>query len=121
MEVMTLFDPDRPPLARNTDPDTSRKAAERISRTLTDKHLGLLARFVYHGPMTDDQASDWAVRQNLYTRHEQARRGLRTLRDHHLLTVCLDGDGIVVTAMNQSGRLAQMWRPTLEGERRVRL
>ena len=116
---MQLFNPDNPPIARASDPHTSHLAAQQVDRKVTDKHRGLLAYYVNNGPHTDDQASEWAVRQNLYTRHEQARRAIRTLRDHQMLTLCLDGDGVVITDVNSSGRVAQLWRPTVKAERAV--
>lgn len=115
---MQLFDPDNADLYRASDPHTSRQAAQQVNRTVTAKHRGLLAHYVLDGPFTDDQASEWAVRQNLYTRHEQARRAIRTLRDHLLLALCLE-DGKPMTAVNSSGREAVLYRATVDGERAV--
>lgn len=113
---MQLFNPDNPPIARASDPHTSHLAAQQVDRKVTDKHRGLLAYYVNNGPQTDDQASEWAVRQNLYTRHEQARRAIRTLRDHDLLTLCLDIDGTPMTDVNSSGRSAQLWHSTFKAD-----
>jgi len=118
--TMQLFNPDNPPIARANDPHTSHLAAQQVDRKVTDKHRGLLAYYVNNGPHTDDQASEWAVRQNLYSRHEQARRALRTLRDHGLLGLCLDEDGTPLTAVNVSGREALLYRATFDAERAVR-
>lgn len=103
----TLFE------ARNTDPNTSRRAAETLSHKLTDKHIAVIDYVKQCGSATDDQIASAMVDRGLWARHEQARRAIRTVREHHRrLKAVLNADGTVATAENVSGRQAILWEVT---------
>ena len=106
----TLFE------ARNSDPHTSRRAAEGLSHKLTDKHQAII-QYVKERPggaATDDQIASAMVNRGLWQRHEQARRAIRTLRERHgLLRAKRFADGTVATSRNLlSGREAILWEAT---------
>jgi len=103
----TLFE------ARNTDPNTSRRSAETLSHKLTDKHWAVINYVRTNGPVTDDQIASVMVERGLCLRHEQARRIVRTVREHHgMMRAVLNADGTVATAENVSGRQAILWEAT---------
>lgn len=107
MEQPTLFE------ARNTDPNTSRRAAERLSHKIGDKHRAIIEYLKLVGSATDDQIASAMVDRGLWARHEQARRAIRTLREHHRqMRAVLNDDGTVATAENVSGRQAILWEVT---------
>lgn len=97
------------PLYRRSDPWTSREAAATVDRKLNAKHQTMLAVIRHMGPFTDDDASDRAVSRGYFTRHEQARRVIRTLRDHLLIVPCVDEHGVQRAKINSSGRKALLW------------
>ena len=104
MEQPTLFE------ARNSDPNTSRRSAEQLSHKLTDKHEAIIQYVKDCGCATDDQIASAMVDRGLWARHEQARRAIRTLREHHRqMRAVLNDDGTVATAKNVSGRQAILW------------
>lgn len=104
MEQPSLFE------ARNSDPATSKRAAEQLSHKLSDRHHEILRHLKLHGALTDDQMATAMVEQGLWGRHEQARRAIRTVREHHrLMRALLNDDGTVATAENESGRQAILW------------
>lgn len=118
----TLFpSDDNRDLYRRTDPWTSRAAGEQVKRDIKGIHLALLTRYVHSGPYTDDQIATWAVDQNLCARHEQARRIIRTLRDHNLIRPELQPGSAkeVRTAINSSGRAAILYNVNSHGARLV--
>ena len=118
----TLFpSDDNRDLYRRNDPWTSRAAAEQVQRDIKGIHLAFLTHYVYNGPFTDDQLALWAVDANLCERHEQARRIIRTLRDHRLVRPELvPGSATeVATAVNASGRSAILYNVTGHGARLV--
>lgn len=103
----SLFDT---PLARTTDPMTSHRAAHQVARQLNDDHRAALQWLAAHGPATDDQVADAMVAAGVALRHEQARRWVRTLREHQLMVADLDTDGTQLELVNTSGRRALAWR-----------
>lgn len=118
----TLFpSDDNRDLYRRDDPWTSRASAEQVKRDIKGIHLAILARYVHHGPHTDDQMALWAVDENLCARHEQARRIIRTLRDHNLIRPELQPGSAteVATAVNASGRSAILYNVNSHGARLV--
>ena len=97
-------------LARTTDPSTSKAAAESIDLTLTDNHLRVLKLLRGLRVATDDQIAEAAVNAKITTRHEQARRLIRTVRertDH--ITPAVNEVGQQLTLQNDSGRQALAW------------
>jgi hypothetical protein len=105
----SLFD--TPPPARASDPSTSHAAAARLNRTqLNDHHHAVLAWLRAHGPATDDQMAAAMVADGTATRHEQARRWVRTLRENDLLQAATDELGQQLELENDSGRHALAWR-----------
>jgi hypothetical protein len=94
-------------LARGSDPATSATAASSLDHTITNRHLALIQLYRAFGPLTDDEAAVRAVDAGLATRHESARRMIRTMREnHHLLVAALDPDGYLTEHINESGRNA---------------
>lgn len=97
--------------ARSTDPATSHDAAVMLDRSLTERHMNVLSILRAMGDATDDSVADCAVYNHVVGRHEQARRILRTLREHGLVVPYTDHDtGQQATAINASGRRALLWR-----------
>lgn len=103
----SLFDA---PLARSSDPMTSHRAAAQVNRSLTDDHQAVHCWLATHGPATDDQMAQAMVDQGCADRHEQARRWVRTLREHGLMEPARDSDGTQLELVNPSGRRALAWR-----------
>ena len=60
MSELTLFDTNPTHIARSTDPETSRKAAERVAYRSGTHKARLLAEYraVYPNGLTDDEAGD---------------------------------------------------------------
>ena len=100
------------PLARNTDPHTSKKSAEQVRKALTSNHLSVLRVLRDEGPLTDDQLADKMYRLGVGRRHEQARRWIRTCREEYgLIDPALDPEtNEQGTSTNASGREALLWR-----------
>lgn len=97
-------------LARTTDPATSKAAAEAVNLTLTDNHLRVLKLLRGLRVATDDQIADAAVNANIVSRHEQARRLLRTVRERSTFVQPAVNDvGQQLTLENDSGRQALAW------------
>jgi hypothetical protein len=70
-----LFGP--PPSARNTDPDTSHRAAESVDRArLRETQRIILNLLVEHGPATDEDIADWLFARG----HRVSPSGARTRR-----------------------------------------
>lgn len=111
---MSLFDPDpSDKLARNSDPETSKKAAKRLKLTLQpgdDEILRFLDEDV--DMATHDQIADHLVKLGRFKRHEPARRRIRVLTENYgLLELVIDpATGKVVTDVNDSGADARCWR-----------
>lgn len=103
--------PDAYKLARSTDPETSKAAAQSISLELKDSHRWILNWLMEHGPATDDEMALAAVDAGLVSRTESARRQVRTLRERHGLVVPAvdERTGIQRTFVNASGRQALAW------------
>ena len=98
-------------LARSTDPETSKTAAQSISLELKDSHRWILNWLTDHGPATDDEIALAAVDAGLMPRTESARRQVRTLRERHELIVPAidEHTGLQHTFTNASGRKALAW------------
>ena len=97
-------------LARTTDPATSKAAADRVDLTLTDNHMRVLKVLRGLRVATDDQIADAAVNAKIVSRHEQARRLLRTVRDRTtFIQPALNDVGQQLTLENDSGRQALAW------------
>lgn len=98
-------------LARSTDPETSKAAAQSISLELKDSHRWILNWLTEHGPATDDEIALAAVDAGLMPRTETARRQVRTLRERHELIVPAvdETTGTQLTFVNASGRQALAW------------
>lgn len=101
-----------PPLARSTDPATSKAAAESLSFGLRYSHRWMLDWLREQGPATDDAIALAAVDAGLFERTEAARRQVRTLREKHgLLEPAVDKQtGFQITFANASGRQALGWQ-----------
>lgn len=98
-------------LARHSDPSTSHRAAEAVSLELDDRHRKVFGYLYMWGPLTDDQLADTLVARQVYARHEQARRAIRTLRENYgLIVPFLNDDGTHAEAVNSSGRMARLWK-----------
>lgn len=98
-------------LARGTDPATSATAAASLDHTITERHLAVLQLYRAFGPLTDDEAAVRAVEAGIATRHEAARRIVRTMREnHYLLTAAVDADGGRIIHTNESGRAAVAYK-----------
>tara|TARA_R100001129_G_scaffold171547_1_gene141757 strand:+ start:138 stop:518 length:381 start_codon:yes stop_codon:yes gene_type:complete len=108
---MMQLAPDAYKLARSTDPETSKAAAQSISLRLKDSHRWILNWLTAHGPATDDEMALAAVDAGLVSRTESARRQVRTLREKHELIVSAvdERTGIQRTFVNASGRQALAW------------
>lgn len=97
-------------LARHSDPSTSHRAAKAVRLELDDRHTKAYGYLHTWGPLTDDQLADMLVSGQVYARHEQARRAIRTLRENHDLIVPFrNADGTHAEAVNSSGRMARLW------------
>ena len=100
------------PVARASDPETSKAAAVSISRELGGRHKTVLFILGAMGQATDDELAERVLQTELTTmnRHEQVRRVIRTIReDHDLMVPVLDEDGNHLQARNISGRMARVW------------
>jgi len=109
-------------LARTNDPVTSKAAAEAVNLTLTDNHMRILQLLRELYIASDDQIADAAVTAGVVSRHEQARRLLRTLRDRtEFVQPALDEEtGWQKTQLNLSGRYALAWQLSTAGHRIVK-
>ncbi len=97
-------------LFRRSDPSTSAAAATSLNLRKTEKTETIYQWLKTHGPASDDQIADAMVNNGTFTRHEQARRAIRTAREeHHLLKPHLDPNGDHAETVNQSGRRAKLW------------
>jgi hypothetical protein len=105
------YEPDAYKLARSTDPETSKTAAQSISLELKDSHRWILNWLMVHGPATDDEIALAAVDASITSRTESARRQVRTLREkHELIVPAIDETtGTQLTSVNASGRQALAW------------
>lgn len=100
--------------ARHTDPATSHLAAAALTYSLDERHARVLSWLAAYGPATDDTIAGAMVAAGLWSRHEQARRAIRTLRENHLLIrPVIDDDGLLVLGRNESGRAAIMYEVAL--------
>ena len=97
-------------LARTTDPATSKAAADHVDLTLTDNHMRVLKLLRGLRVATDDQIADAAVNAKIVSRHEQARRLVRTVRDRTtFIQPAMNDVGQQLTLENDSGRQALAW------------
>lgn len=111
---------------RNTDPKTSRLAAEFVNdKYWTNKHLETLRVLLDLDEATDEEIMTEAVARGIVERHEQARRLIRTIRRTSVY-VCpviandtneSDDDGQKVKVNPFSGRLARVWTLSAAGIR----
>ena len=107
---------------RNTDPETSRMAAERLNLTLQDSHLQILRILSDLWKASDDQIASEAVNRGVFERHEQARRAIRTIRDkkNPFIVAALDPEsGWQESVVNDSGNAALAWTLSVAGQRYV--
>ena len=108
-------------LARTNDPATSKDAAEAVNLTLTDNHMRVLKLLRGLHVATDDQIANAAVNANIVSRHEQARRLVRTVRDRTtFIQPALNDVGQQLTLENDSGRQALAWCLSDTGRAAVR-
>lgn len=106
-------------LARQSDPETSHRAARSLDLKLKPKHvaaLRVIATRQRAEDLTDDGLSEIIVDFGIAQRHEQARRIVRTLRENYgFLQISQQESGLPVVATNSSGRLAQVNELTAAG------
>jgi len=100
---------------RHGDPDTSRRAAERVTTKITDRHLHALGALLDLDKATDDMVADRLVRDGVVERHEQGRRLMRTLRDRYGYVAPVIVDGQQAIMVNDSGREALVWTLSMHG------
>lgn len=113
--------PDNKHLARNTDPETSKAAAESLDLRISKKHERLLGIVEHFVQATDDQIAEYAVGCKITERHEQARRLLRTLRERtDYLEPVLCENGEQLKLVNDSGRQALAWGLSHSGRMALR-
>lgn len=102
---------------RNTDPETSRLAAEALNLTLRNKHLEILRVLVDLDEATDDDVANEAMIRGFVKRHEEARRAIRTIRDRTEFIIPAIGDNGQKIRENASGRCARVWTLSAAGIR----
>lgn len=97
-------------LARATDPITSHSAAREIDHKFKPHHAAVIAWLKDNSPATDDHIAGAMVGLGLTSKHEQARRWVRTCREWYGLVVPAKGpDGTQLQMQNESGRMALAW------------
>ena len=102
--------------ARHSDPETSRRAAERVNLKITDRHLHALGVLLDLDEATDDMIAARLVRDGIVQRHEQGRRIVRTIRDRYdYIEPATDIDGTQLELVNESGNTALAWRLSMHG------
>lgn len=102
---------------RNTDPETSRLAAEALNLTLRNKHIEILRVILDLDEATDDDIATEAVIRGIAKRHEEARRAIRTVRDKTEFIIPAIGDNGQKIRENSSGRCARVWTLSATGIR----
>lgn len=137
MSDPSLFDDDEATdkLARNTDPDTSKRAAKSLNLTVKPGDIVLLDWILNDADdrmATHDEAAVWLVSRGYYRRHEAARRRVRVLRENHgfldyayvrdahgRVIFQADGSPIPLERENESGRDAQLLTVTGQGRMEI--